>query len=289
MSIYSNVTEQDLINLRKLAEQQKNQRAIKIKNRILEKTHDKKLAESLLPLTKRLDLIENNKGEKIGDLITESKPETPQLAIENIKPISRNSESQTPKLVSASDELVKTFSKMNDSKNFFKVIRDAEGKFSWNNKEVIPLGGNRVEIEGEEFNITPEIQKAFTDTKYNFNNTDMDDENVLIFNKMLNSLNYDSSQDSNSKRTKSIKNDLKKRVQKINNPLLNIQGERVKIIIPSNIIDIYTRLEILLGLKLSGHTDTLTEASNLIDEFYKRGEIQNKQQYRNALNKFTTK
>ena len=55
-----------------------------------------------------------------------------------------------------------------------------------------------------------------------------------------------------------------------------------KIIIPSNKIDIYTRFEILLGLKLSGHTDTLTEASNLIDEIYKRGEIQNKQQYRKA-------
>ena len=37
---------------------------------------------------------------------------------------------------------------------------------------------------------------------------------------------------------------------------------------------------------MSGHTDTLTEASNLIDELCKRGEIQNKQQYRNALNKF---
>ena len=32
MSIYSNVTEQDLINHRKLAEQQKEQRAHKIKN-----------------------------------------------------------------------------------------------------------------------------------------------------------------------------------------------------------------------------------------------------------------
>ena len=61
-----------------------------------------------------------------------------------------------------------------------------------------------------------------------------------------------------------------------------------KIIIPSNIVDIYTRLEILLGLKLSGHSHTLTEASNLIDELYKRGEIQNKQQYRNALDKFST-
>ena len=35
MSIYSNVTEQDLINLRKPAERQKEQRAIKIKNKIL--------------------------------------------------------------------------------------------------------------------------------------------------------------------------------------------------------------------------------------------------------------
>ena len=60
-----------------------------------------------------------------------------------------------------------------------------------------------------------------------------------------------------------------------------------KIIIPSNIIDIYTRLEILLGLKLSGHTDTLSEASNLIDELYKRGEIQNKREYKNAIDKFT--
>ena len=34
MSIYPNVTEQDLINLRKLAEQRKNQRAEKNKNRI---------------------------------------------------------------------------------------------------------------------------------------------------------------------------------------------------------------------------------------------------------------
>ena len=49
MSIYSNVTEQDvteqdLINLRKLANQQKAQRALKIKNKILKETHDKKIS-----------------------------------------------------------------------------------------------------------------------------------------------------------------------------------------------------------------------------------------------------
>ena len=66
----------------------------------------------------------------------------------------------------------------------------------------------------------------------------------------------------------------------------DLQGEGVKIIIPSKIIDIYIRLEILLGLKLPGPTDTLTEARNLIDQLYKMGDIQNEQQYRNALNKF---
>ena len=48
----------------------------------------------------------------------------------------------------------------------------------------------------------------------------------------------------------------------------------------------YTRLEILLGLKLSGNTNIQIEASNLIDEIYTRGEIQNEQQYRNGLDKY---
>ena len=69
MSIYSNVTEKDLDNLRKLAQQQKEQRALKIKNRILKETHDIKIAESLSHITKRLDLVENKKGEKQETLL----------------------------------------------------------------------------------------------------------------------------------------------------------------------------------------------------------------------------
>ena len=61
-----------------------------------------------------------------------------------------------------------------------------------------------------------------------------------------------------------------------------------KFIIPSTIIDIYARLEILLGLKLSGHTITLTEASILKDQIIKMGEFRSEQQYRNALDKFHT-
>ena len=71
MSIYSNVTEQDL------AEQQKNQRALKIKNRILKQTHDVKLAESLSPITKpikeRLDEV-NKSTQELGEFIKKSQP-----------------------------------------------------------------------------------------------------------------------------------------------------------------------------------------------------------------------
>ena len=68
MSNYSNVIEQDLINLRNHAEQQKNQRALKIKNRILKQTHDIKLAESLSAITKKLDEVKES-TQKLGEIV----------------------------------------------------------------------------------------------------------------------------------------------------------------------------------------------------------------------------
>ena len=64
MSIYSNVAEQDLIILRKLDRQQKNQRALKIKNRILKQTHHVNLAEALSPNTKKLDTFNDSTKKK---------------------------------------------------------------------------------------------------------------------------------------------------------------------------------------------------------------------------------
>ena len=50
---FPNVTQQDLINWRNLAEQQKHQRTPKIKNRFLKQTYDIKKAESLSLITKK--------------------------------------------------------------------------------------------------------------------------------------------------------------------------------------------------------------------------------------------
>ena len=57
MSTYSDVTEQSLNNIRKLAEQQKNQRALRIKNRVSRQTYNKKLAESVPTITKNIEEI----------------------------------------------------------------------------------------------------------------------------------------------------------------------------------------------------------------------------------------
>ena len=118
---------------------------------------------------------------------------------------------------------------------------------------------------------------------------------ILMKYFILNDLGYTGIDERDSKRKTFFTITLPKLVERIQSRTFeeitpdsnsDLQGEGVKIVKLSNIIDFYTKLEILLGLKLSGHTDTLTEASNLIDELCKRGEIQKKQQYRNAPNKF---
>ena len=58
-----------------------------------------------------------------------------------------------------------------------------------------------------------------------------------------------------------IKNDLDNDVRRILYLDTKLGGKGVISIIPSTIFDIYTRIEVLLGLKLSGHTDTITEGS----------------------------
>ena len=152
------------------------------------------------------------------------------------------------------------------------------------------LGGDRIQIKDNIYDITPEIYKALSYTGYDGKSL-KNENDILMLNNIIRDLGYTGIGDNKSKRKTFLTETLPKLVEDIQNRTfdeIDLEGQGVKIIIPSNITDIYNRLEILLGLKLSGQTDTLTEASNLIDELYKRGEIQNKQQYRNALNKFSS-
>ena len=278
MSIYSNVTEKDLDNLRKLANQQKNERSRKIKNRILKQTHDVKLAESLSPITKKLDKI-NESTQNLGDVIKESNSEKIIKALPNSSQFS--------------DSMRQMLGSLMNSKNSLKIIQDESGRANILGVPIQISGADTIKINENIYELTSEIYNALSDTGYT-GKTMKNESDILMMNNIIRDLGYTGDDDRNSKRKLFFTKTLPKLVEEIQNRTFgeitddssDLEGQGVKIIIPSNIIDIYTRLEILLGLKISGHTDTLTEASNLIDELYKRGEIQNKQQYRNALNKF---
>ena len=175
---------------------------------------------------------------------------------------------------------------MKNNTGFFNIEERDNGDIIWNGFPIEKIGGKKLEIDEKIYDITPGIQKVLTDTS-NIHLKKLNDKDREIFNKFLESLDFENYKaicvEFKSGRYKHFKTIFKKPV---NNS--NLEGQGVKVIIPSNLIDIYTRLEVFLGLKLSGHSKTLTEVSNLIDELYKRGEIQNEQQYRNALDKFHT-
>ena len=296
MSIYSNVTEQDMINLRKLAQQQKEQRALKIKNRILKETHDIKLAESLSPITK--ELKESTK--KISKVIKESNSENEN--IHEIVPVEIESEDENiqtnlralPNSSMFSDQMTKTLGRLMSSANSLKIIASPSCPTILG-VPIFTLGGDRIQIKDNVYDLTPEIYKTLSDTGYTGENM-KNESDILMMNNIMRDLGYTGREDRDSKRKKIftialpiLVEDIQNRTfEEITDDSNDLEGEGLKIIIPSNIIDIYTRLETLLGLKLSGHTDTLTEARALIDELYKRGEIRNKKQYRNALDKFLT-
>ena len=180
---------------------------------------------------------------------------------------------------------------MIDNKGFFKTHYDLQRGWVMNNIPFNSPGGTWINVGENEYDLTKGIRNVLSKKTYK-NAKSMSDKEKVDFRAFLSDIGY-----YNRKPTKGqpsgldnyIKNELDDDVRNILYPDKKLKGKGVeKIIIPSKIVDIYTRLEILLGLKLSGHTNTLTEASNLIDELYKRGEIQNKQQYRNALDKFST-
>ena len=283
MSIYSNVTEQDLINLRQLAEQQKEQRALKIKNRILKQTHDIKSAESLSPITKKSDEVKES-TKKLEVVIKENN--IPQLAVENTHSALPIENEQIQPGITYDTSLENTLSNMENNIGFINIEERDNGDIIWNGFPVEKMVGKKLNINVKIYDINPGIQKALIDTS-NISMKKLNDEDRDIVNKILESVDFKNYKAKRGESKSGIYKQSKINFEKLENKS-NLDGHGVKIIIPSNIIDIYTRLEILLGLKLSGHTDLLTEASNLIDELYKRGEIQIEQQSRNALSKLST-
>ena len=252
MSIYSNVSQKDLDNLRKLADQQKEQRALKIKNRILKQTHDIKLAESLSPITKEL----KKSTKKISEVIKESNSENENN--QEIVPVEVESEDENiqtnlralPNSSIFSDQMTKTLSRLMSSANSLKINSTPSGATILG-VPIITLGGDRIQIKDNIYDLTPEIYKALSFTGYEGKNMKNDNDILMLYN-IINDLGYTGIGDNKSKRKLFLTETLPKLVEEIQNRTFeeitddsdDLQGEGVKIIIPSNIINIYTRLEV---------------------------------------------
>ena len=143
MSTYSNVTEQDLINLRKLAEQQKNQRAGKIKTRILEQTHDVKLAESFSPITKKLDDINEN-TKYLGEVIKESNSED-----NNIRTLPNSS--------NFSKSMREMLGSLMNSRNSLKITQDEFGQANISGVPIQISGADTIETNENIYELTLEM------------------------------------------------------------------------------------------------------------------------------------
>ena len=187
MNVYSNVTQQDLIFLRKLAEQQKNQRALKIKSRILKQTQDIKLAESLSPITKKLDEVKES-TRKIGEIVKETN--TSQPAIKNTHtalPI--ENEQRKPGIIYETS-LENTLNSMKNNIGFFNIEERENDDIFWTGFPVEKIGGNKLKINENIFDITPGLQKVLTDTS-NLPLKKLNDQDREIFINILESLNFE--------------------------------------------------------------------------------------------------
>ena len=193
MRIFSNVTEQDLVNLHKLAEQQKTQRALKIKNRFLKQTHDIKLAERLSTLTKKLDTIKDS-FKKLGKFIKESNSENENNQV--VVPVEIESENENiqtnlrvlPNNSIFRELLTKTLGSLMSISNSLKIKPSPSGPTILG-VPIYTLGGDKLRIRDNVSDLTPEISKAISLTGYT-GKTMNNESDILKMNIIMNDLGY---------------------------------------------------------------------------------------------------
>ena len=122
--------------------------------------------------------------------------------------------------------------------------------------DIIIKGGNVYEL-------IPEIHKALFSTGQT-GKTLKNDTGILMMNNFWKHLDYTCNAEKLSKHKLFLSKVIPEKVAEFDSRFVDeeitddLQGEGMKIIMPCNITDIYTRLETLLRIKLTGHSNTLT-------------------------------
>ena len=132
----------------------KNQRAPKIKNRNLKQTQDIKLAESLAPITKKInEVIEST--QKLPEIVIESI--TPQLAIETTHSALPTESEQIQPGVIYDTSVENTLKIMKNNIGFFNIEETNNGEVNWNGFPVEKTGGSKLKINENIYGTTPSI------------------------------------------------------------------------------------------------------------------------------------
>ena len=116
---------------------------MKIENRISKQTHVIKLAESLSPITEKLEV--NKTSKKLGGVLEKSQPEifTPQPAIEHTPPSQPVANKEG---VIYDTELENKLNNNKTNTDSFQTYEDLEHGCMWNGFPVKILRGTEVEI-----------------------------------------------------------------------------------------------------------------------------------------------
>ena len=200
MSIYSNVTEQDLINLRKLAEQQKNERAQKIKNRILKQTHDIKLAESLSPVTKKLEEVNKSTQESLSPI--NKKSDTINESTQKVGDIIKESNSDNKEIIVTPSTLLQdTFKSLTETSNSLKLNKDKQDNLSILGVPIKSLGGDQIQVYDNIYEFNPEIHKALSSSSYTGRSMKNENDRRTLYN-FLTDVGYNGIGDEKTHQTK---------------------------------------------------------------------------------------
>ena len=138
-----------------------------------------KLAESLSPKTKKLDEVKES-TQKLGDLKKETN--FSQLAIENTPVTHQPRENNEAVIYDV--EKGNTLNKMKDKTGFFKIYHHPQRGWMINTYPIKLVEGTKVQIDGNEYDITSGLQKVFTIKSYETANS-MNDMEKVIFRDIL--------------------------------------------------------------------------------------------------------
>ena len=156
-----------------------------------------------------------------------------------------------PNTIKFSTNMMETLGALMNSKSTLKLIKDHSGRASILRIPIHTLGGDRIRINDNISDLTPEIYKTLSSTSYTSKTMKIEND-ILMMNNILRDLGFTRRGDRQSKRKTFLSKTLPKLVEEIQNKTFDeitdssdeLEGQELKIIFPSNLTDIYNRIEV---------------------------------------------